>query len=409
VRKDGSSVWVNVTVTLKRDSRGRPQHFIAIADDITVRKAAEEALRESEERFRATFEQAAVGVVHTDITGRYLRSNKKFCDFLGYSQQELVKVHFLDITHPEDRARDLAHYQKMLARKIKSYTVDKRYRHKDGSFVWANVTVNPVCDESGRPQYFISIIQDITERKRAEEALALKAQELARSNADLEQFAYVASHDLQEPLRSIAGYTQLLSRRYKGRLDADADQFIAYAVEGATRLQQLITDLLTYSRVDSRAGAPGRVRCDQVLARVRSNLHQMVKEHRAEISSDRLPAVWGDASQLEQLFQNLIANGIKFRQNRRPPRVHVSAARLGEDWLFSVRDNGIGIRRKYFNRLFVIFQRLHSQEEYPGTGIGLALCKKIVERHGGRIWVESKFGKGSTFYYTIPAKEKTAL
>jgi signal transduction histidine kinase len=237
----------------------------------------------------------------------------------------------------------------------------------------------------------------ILSQKTLEESIS----ELARSNADLQQFAYVASHDLQEPLRMVASYTQLLARRYKDKLDSDADEFIGYAVDGASRMQRLINDLLAYSRVTSQGKVFERVDCNGLLEEVLSNLRVAVEESRAVVTHDPLPTVMADGGQLGQLFQNLIGNAIKF-QGEEPPRVHVSAERRPNEWLFSVRDNGIGVDPQYAERIFVIFQRLHNREEYPGTGIGLAICKKIVERHGGRIWVASQTGQGATFYFTLP-------
>jgi light-regulated signal transduction histidine kinase (bacteriophytochrome) len=236
---------------------------------------------------------------------------------------------------------------------------------------------------------------------RAEEAVLKTAEELRRSNEDLGQFAYVASHDLQEPLRMVTGFVQLLQKKYGSRLDADADQFIAYAVDGATRMQTLINDLLAYSRVGTRGGEPAPTDVGAVLREALGNLHASIAETAAEITQGELPIVPADGTQLTQLFQNLIGNALKFRGNA-PPKIHVDASRQGDHWLFSVRDNGIGIDPEFRDRIFLIFQRLHTRQKYPGTGIGLAVCKKIVDRHGGRIWVESQPGQGATFYFTIP-------
>jgi light-regulated signal transduction histidine kinase (bacteriophytochrome) len=247
----------------------------------------------------------------------------------------------------------------------------------------------------------VHLAVELDERRRAEQQLARYTQELARSNAELEQFAYVASHDLQEPLRMVASFTQLLSKRYQGRLDQDADEFIGYAVDGATRMQRLINDLLAYSRVGTR-GKPFQLRDgNDVFRQARDNLAKAIEDSGALIFTDHLPYVRGDETQLIQLFQNLMANAIKFH-GPEPPQIEVSAGKNGREWVFVVKDNGIGIAPEHRERIFSIFQRLHQRSEYPGTGIGLAMCKKIVERHGGRIWLESEVGAGSTFYFTIP-------
>ncbi len=236
-------------------------------------------------------------------------------------------------------------------------------------------------------------------RRQSEEDLARKVEELARSNADLEQFAYVASHDLQEPLRMVAAYTQLLAERYRGKLDENADKFIGYASEGALRMQSLIQDLLAFSRV-GRNGS-GRVDCNAVMGEVLVSLGSAIQESGAVVTHEKLPEVWANRTQMAQVFQNLIGNAIKFRGNE-PPAISVEAEKAGQQWLFSVSDNGIGIAPEYAENIFVVFQRLHARTEYPGNGIGLAICKKIVERNGGKIWVEARAGHGSVFKFTMP-------
>ena len=245
------------------------------------------------------------------------------------------------------------------------------------------------------------VLTDITDRKRAEDKLHGVLAELERSNKDLEQFASIASHDLQEPLRMVASYTQLLAERYEGQLDEKAKKYIAYVVDGAIRLQRLVNDLLTYSRVGTRGNPIETTDAHALLGEAIRNLATTIEESKAIVTNEDLPMVRADAPQLGQVFQNLLANAIKFR-GEDFPRVHVSARDEGCEWVFSVRDNGIGIDRQYAERIFVIFQRLHTRQEYPGTGIGLAVCKRIVERHGGKIWVESEPGKGSTFSFTVP-------
>ena len=239
------------------------------------------------------------------------------------------------------------------------------------------------------------------ELKKAEETLKLKLEELTFSNAELEQFAYISSHDLQEPLRMITSYLQLLQRRYQGNLDEKADKYIYFAVEGASRMQNMVNDLLNFSRVTTCAREPETTNCNFILNQALSNLKLIIKENNATISHGPLPEIIVDPTQLIQVFQNIIMNGIKFH-NEESPKIHIYAEEKTNEWTFSVQDNGIGIEPQHFERIFEYFKRLHKREEYPGTGMGLAICKKIIEKQGGRIWVESEPSKGSTFYFTLP-------
>jgi PAS domain S-box-containing protein len=297
-------------------------------------------------------------------------------------------------------------------------------KRTDNKLIPVDQTIFVICDDHGQPQTVATIVTDITERRRAEEALqkanenlearvtertealVTQTRELERSNNELEQFAYVASHDLQEPLRMITSYVQLLSRRYQDKLDDEANDFIEYAVDGATRMRQLINDLLAYSRVGTRGKPFKSTNSTTIAKRVIHNLEPAIVESGAAITYNQLPVITADELQLEQLFQNLLSNAIKFR-GQESPQIHISATQnQANTWEFSVQDNGIGIDQEYAERIFVIFQRLHSRENYSGTGIGLAICKKIVERHNGQIWFESQPGKGATFYFTIPDNER---
>ena len=267
----------------------------------------------------------------------------------------------------------------------------------------AQIQQRDVALEQARADLEKRVDERTGELKSAMEKQKTILADLERSNRELEQFAYVASHDLQEPLRMVSGFTQLLADRYKGRLDKDADEYINFATDGAHRMRALIHDLLQYSRVGTRGKGFGLIDCETAMTQVLMNLHVAIEEQHAEVTHDPLPKVIGDDVQIGALLQNLVSNALKFH-GERTVRVHVAAVRQGGDWLFSVRDNGIGLAKEHFDRIFEIFQRLHSHAKYPGTGIGLAICKKIVERHGGRIWVESELGKGSTFFFTIGAR-----
>jgi len=372
------------------------------------RRQVEGALRASEERFRLLVEGVKDYAIYMlDPDGQIVSWNAGAERIKGYRADEIIGQSFSRFYTPEDVRADLPRRELETASSV-GQCEDEGWRiRKDGSRFWASVTVTALRDEGGTLRGFAKITRDITDRKHAEERLKQQAAELARSNADLQQFAYVASHDLQEPLRMVASYTQLLARRYRGKLDQDADDFINFAVDGATRMQQLINDLLAYSRVETRGKEFSPTNCDEVVDLVIGDLSAAIAEAAAVVTRDSLPTVMADASQLGQLFQNLIANAVKYRRDE-PPRVHVSAERDDGGWRFAVQDNGIGIDRQYFDRIFVIFQRLHGKGDYPGTGIGLAICKKIVERHGGRIWVESEPGQGTTFYFTIPERQRIA-
>lgn len=327
--------------------------------------------------------------------GHFKRINAAWEKTLGYSVAELLAEPYVSFVHPEDRAATLAEAEKLTAGGDTIW-FENRYRCRDGSYKW--LLWRATAPDDGARIY--AAARDITDHKAATTALARTASELKRSNAELDQFASVASHDLQEPLRMVTSYLGLLQRRCQGKLDADAEQFITIAVDGANRMRLLIDDLLAWSRVATRAQPRTPTALEAVLAGVLRDLQVAIAESGAHITHDPLPEVAVDPVQIAQLLQNLLANAIKFRGSE-PPRIHLSATREERASHFTVRDNGIGIDAKHFGLIFTIFQRLHTREQYPGTGIGLAVCKKIVERHGGTIWVESAPGAGATFHFTI--------
>ena len=413
-RPDGSTTWLSVnTGFLRRPGELEYYGIVSTIGDITAQRAAEAALRESEARFRETFELAGSGMAHVDMQGRFLRVNPSLCQMLGYSAAELVGRSVKEISHPEDRDVTDGHRERMRAGKEQSFSVQKRYLRKDGHVVWVDLTATVARDAAGTPLHDIAIFDDVTERKHAEAELRRAHDELARSNAELEQFAYVASHDLQEPLRMVSSYTQLLVRRYGDKLDDDAKEFMAFIVDGAGRMKQLIEDLLAYSRVGRHGKALRAIPVESALRRALTNVRAAVEEAGATVTYDGLPTVQADEVQLAQLFQNLIGNALKFR-SASVPRISVTCRESEAEWQFAVADNGIGIEPAYFERIFMVFQRLHNKGEYPGTGIGLAICKKVVERHGGRIWVTSgdggplQPGQGTTFHFTLPKQKEEA-
>ena len=316
----------------------------------------------------------------------------------GYSRDELIGTDFTNYFTEPEKAKE--GYQEVFKEGLIS-DYELEIQHKDGSIIPVLYNASVYQDESGKVIGVFAAARDITTLKKAEEVLKLNLAELSRSNEELEQFAYISSHDLQEPLRMIKSYLQLLQRRYQGNLDEKANKYIHFAVDGASRMQDLINDLLEYSRVGTENKEPESIYCEVILNKVLSGIKTVIKENDATISHDHLPEVMADSTQIGQVFQNLIINGIKFH-GEETPKIHISAEKKENYWVFSVQDNGIGIDPQYSERIFEIFKRLNSRDRYPGTGVGLAICKKIIERQGGCIWVESELGKGSTFYFTLP-------
>ena len=402
LRYDGSVFDAEMTSTIITLSGKK--YLQTIIRDITERKIVEIALKEGEAKYRALVESAVDTIILIDnevIVDLNLATLKMFRG----TREQLIGHKTWDFM-PEFQSdgllsKDMAKEKIKQALKGETLFLEWSFIRCDGSAFDAELTFNTITLKGQK--YFQAIIRDITERKHAAEQMKKLTQELERSNTDLAQFAYVASHDLQEPLRMVTSFVQLLQHRYQGKLDKDADEFISYAVDGASQMQRLINDLLKYSRVGTHGKTLEPTNCNIVITHAISNLSKTIKEADAIINIDHLPTISADYTQLVQLFQNLIGNAIKYH-GKKQPEILIRATNKGDNWLFSVRDNGIGIDKDYIDKIFVIFQRLHNKSQYPGTGIGLSICKKIVERHGGRIWVESKPGQGSTFYFTIPNK-----
>ncbi len=413
-RKDGSVVPVSITASPMRDARRAITGASVIVRDRTERKRAEEAMREVQEAFRRAFEDAPIGMglfgVGAGDRARLLQVNHSLCVIIGRAADVLESMSVEQVTHPDDLDVELPLLERLLSGEIPNYQLEKRFRRGDGSTVWVMYNASTVHDSAGRLLYGIAQVQDITRRKHSEDRLASvaaeleqRATELERSNSDLQEFAHVASHDLSEPLRMVSSYVQLLARRYGGRLDSDADEFIGFAVDGVNRMQRLIDDLLAYSRAGTEEYRTAPVDCGELVRDTLAGMQMTVAESGATVIVGDLPTVRGDEGQLRQLFQNLIGNGIKFRDTD-PPRVEVAARREEGDtaWRFSVADNGIGVDPRHAKRIFTVFKRLHTRDRYAGSGVGLSICKRIVERHQGRIWVERSEHGGSRFCFTIP-------
>jgi len=392
---DGSRHWLRWAVNPWTKENGEVGGIIISAEDITKRKQAEEALYRSEERLNGIITSAMDAIISIDAEQRIMLFNPAAEVMFQCEQAEALGQPVEHFLPQRFRPGHTQHIQKFAQTGVSSRAMGKLgtiygLRRNGEEFpIEASISQTLVEGKS----IFTVILRDVTEREHAED-------ELKRSNTELEQFAYVASHDLQEPLRAVAGMVQLLGQRYKGRLDERADEYIGHAVEASTRMQSLINDLLDYSRVDRHGRPFSPTNMERTLDNALANLQVSILESGTQITRDPLPTVMADASQLTQVFQNLIGNAIKF-QGIRPPEIHVNAEKMENGWRFAILDNGIGIESKYFERIFLVFQRLHTRREYSGTGIGLSLCKKIVERHHGQIWVESELEKGSTFYFTI--------
>jgi PAS domain S-box-containing protein len=403
-RKDESEFPIEIMLSPLESAEGIL--VTAAIRDISVRKDAEKHLAQMEGRYRGLLEAAPDAMVVVNQVGEIVLLNVQVEKQFGYRRDELLGQKVKNIIPEGFAERLIADGTRTAAEALAQQIgtgIELIGRRKDGSEFPIEIMLSPL--ESPEGILVTAAIRNITERKRAEQHLVKTVAELNRSNDELQQFAYVASHDLQEPLRMVASYTQLLAERYKGRLDSDADEFIAYAVDGSNRMQVLIQDLLAYSRAGTNGKALRKISSDNALTEALANLRATIQESGAVVTHDSLPLITTDGTQLAQIFQNLVGNAIKYR-SAAVPNVHISAVKNGgNEWIFSVRDNGLGIDPQYFDRIFVLFQRLHGQTEFKGTGIGLAICKKMLERLGGRIWVESQPEKGSTFHFALPEKD----
>jgi PAS domain S-box-containing protein len=368
--------------------------------DITERKLIELKLQESEERFRSAFEYAPIGMSLVSLDGNWMKVNKSLCKMLGYSEEELLNTNFKKITYPDDLEEDLNNVDKLISGQVTHFHMEKRYFHKNNNLIWALLSVSLVNDEKGKPIYFVAQIKDITEKKEIESKLILKTKELERSNYELEQFAYFTSHDLQEPLRTINRYASLLKNQCEG---VNGNPLTDKIVASCNKMKNFISSLLIYSQV-AKVTKLEMIDTNIIVENVIESLKALIDETSTSINYVPLPDIMFNSIKMEQIFQNIIVNSIKYRKKDVNPEIKIAYSEDNLFWIFSIKDNGIGIQKEFHEKIFDIFKRLHSKSEYDGNGVGLAVCKKIIEQYGGKIWVESEENKGSCFYFILPKK-----
>jgi PAS domain S-box-containing protein len=364
-------------------------------EELTVKSVALTALQAADFYRMQVRELRDYAMFMLDPLGFLTSWNAGVERLLGYSEKEWIGQNACIIFTPADTAVEVCESEMRLAQEAGSAADIRWHRRKDGTEFFANGFMNALRDEQGVLIGYAKILSDETARKQLQDSLT-------ESNTALEQFAYVASHDLQEPLRTMSMYAQLLTNSYRGKLDAEADQFLAFIVTASTRMSALVRDLLEYARITTEEERPSSIALDEDLEAALTHLHQAIEESGARVTHDPMPALEVDRGQMVRLFQNLVGNAVKYRQPDRPSTVHISAEQKGTEWVFSIRDNGMGFDPKYASTIFVPFKRLHTAEEYPGTGVGLAICRRIVQAQGGRIWAESQPGEGATFFFTLP-------
>ncbi|HJW25839.1 MAG TPA: ATP-binding protein [Rhodocyclaceae bacterium] len=384
----------------------------ALQLETVERYRIEAALRESERRFRTTFEQTAVGMAHISVDGGFLRVNQKLCDILGYSDAELLSLSLAEICHPEDADIEQPHRKRLMNGAVRDYAVDRRYRRKDGAFHRLRQTMSLVRSGQGSPHYFVAVFEDLegrsalpddAGRQDLERQLADSRRELAAVNAELDALSYSVSHDLRAPLRAVSGFSRILIRDYGEQFPSDARQYLGMVADGALRLDHLIRDLLAYSRLGRQPLNPQPTDLGRVVAECLHVLKPEYEGRPVEFSVADLPSWEVDPTLIREVFLALLGNAVKFSAGCNPARVEVGAESGDGELRVHVRDNGIGFDMNYAHKLFGVFQRLHRPDEYAGTGIGLAIAQRIVQRHRGRIWADAAPGEGATFFFTLPA------
>ena len=370
------------------------------------KRIMEGTLNEVEQQIKASFNQAAIGITHLSLKGMWLTSNEKFCQIVGYDQEELMKMSIFDIIHPDESPNIRKAIDELLMANVPYFSRETQCLRKDGLPVWVNVTISPVSSSSGDPLYFILFIEDITKRREIEEMLQNLIKDLAEANQNLEDFTRTASHDLQEPLRKIISFADRLRTSMGNKLDDREKEYFVRLENSSVRMKKLIEDLLRYSRVSSLAPEMKSVDLRDVINEVLLDLEVSIERSKAVVEVKHLPKIEADNTQMRQLFQNLISNAIKFHNKTEPPRIEIDSM-YNENgyWKILIRDNGIGMKEEHIKRIFKPFERLHGTSEFPGTGMGLAICLKVVTRHHGKIMVQSSLGKGTLYIVELPEKQ----
>jgi PAS domain S-box-containing protein len=398
----GERRWVRSDKKPYRDKNGDIKGVVIYSLDITEEREVERQLRQKEALFSKIFDEAPYSVMVMDLGKKILHGNTILCHQLAYSEAELTRLSLQEIVHPSDISilnqlyEDLTPEQQYSNHEI-------RLKKQSNEYINTNFVVTEIRDENDIPVFYLGMLENITEKRQAEAQLEVYSKSLEESNKDLEQFAYIISHDLKEPLRMITSYTQLLKRRYSSSFDDSAHEFMEYVVDGAKRMNDLINDLLLYSRAGRDTDNKQSVEIDEIIYMVLNNLRMQIQETKADIIiNPELPVVYCNKPQITALFQNLISNAIKYKKENVVPKIELKVEQKNNFWQFAIQDNGIGMKEEHLEIIFLIFQRLHNRNEYSGSGIGLAIAKRIVNSNGGEIWVESKIGEGSTFYFTLP-------
>lgn len=403
LRADGEYGWIVDYGVPIHDEQHAFLGYMGYCFDVTERRRYAENLRRREAELRALYDASNVAIFHLDRAGTISRANRRAHEMFGCSCGKMNGANYLDFI-PKEEAQDVNDNLLMLFNEERTLQIERLYRRCGGDLFWGHLSVERVASEEGDTAGLVAVVVDITNHKVTEQKLEKTCRTLETSNADLEQFAYVASHDLREPLRMISSYASLIERRYAQSFDQEGLEFLGYVRDGAQRMDHMVLDLLAFSRIDRRGDPMVAMETAAALAAALENLRIAIDESGAVIRCDSaLPLVLGDIHQITSLFQNLIGNAIKYRRPDQPPNIAITCAPDGPSWRITVADDGIGIADEFHDRIFLLFQRLHTHQAYDGTGIGLAVCKKIAERHGGRIWVDSRPGTGSSFHFTLQA------